>query len=338
VIRLEYHARDALATRVELIRAESCANSSYPPRMEDSGPTATAPELSVVIPTLNGEAYLAAQLEAISHQECATDWEVVVADNASTDATVEVASSFRNALPQLRVIRASPRGKSHALNAGIAAASGELIVCLDHDDVVAPGYLEAMRRSLTSTDLAGGRLEHRLLNPSWVIVSETQAASLPGVPGVPPLPFSSGSALAFRRTVHERLAGFAADVGTADDVDFCWRAQVAGFSFAFVQDAVVHHRHRLGLDATFRQGVSYGRGSARVRQKHDPGAVPWGDYWWRVRAISNHAFHASDQWCRYRLVHLTGFVLGALSVEGRLLGPRHWRAARRRPRAWVPSE
>jgi glycosyltransferase involved in cell wall biosynthesis len=275
--------------------------------MQGPQPHDTRPELSVVLPTRNGQAYLEAQLEAIAHQDCSTDWEVVVADNESTDSTVAIASTFHESLPELRVIRASPRGKSYALNAGIAVARGKFIVCLDQDDVVAPGYLEAMRTSLGTADVAGGRLEHRSLNPPWAVVTEGQVAALMGAAD---LLFSSGSALAFRRVVYETVGGFASDVGAGDDADFCWRAQEAGFSIGFVPDAVVRCRHRSSLRATLRQGISYGRGSALVRRKHGVDAVPWAEMRWRMRAVISHALHARDRRRRYRLVYLLGFVVG----------------------------
>ncbi len=61
---------------------------------------------SVVIPVRNGAATLAEQLEALAQQEYDDEWEVVVADNGSSDATREVVNGFRD-LPQLRVVDAS---------------------------------------------------------------------------------------------------------------------------------------------------------------------------------------------------------------------------------------
>jgi GT2 family glycosyltransferase len=299
--------------------------------MQGPPPGDTRPELSIVLPTFNGQAYLEAQLEAISYQDCTTEWEVVVADNESTDSTVAIASTFHEALPELRVIRASPRGKSYALNAGVAVARGKFIVCLDQDDVVTPGYLEAMRTSLNTVDVAGGRLEHQSLNPPWAVVTEGQVVALQRHPvndvGAPHLLYSSGSALAFRRVVHETVGGFASDVGAGDDADFCWRAQEAGFSMSFVPDAVVYCRHRSSLRATLRQGISYGRGSALVLRKHGVGAVPWAEMRWRMRAVVSHALHARDRRRRYRLVYLLGFVVGR--YRGAVL-PRSWPAGERR--------
>jgi glycosyltransferase involved in cell wall biosynthesis len=287
--------------------------------MRDPDRPRTHPELSVVLAALNGEANLPAQLEAISRQECGVEWEMIVVDNGSTDATVAVASSFRNRIPRLRVIEASERGKAHALNAGVAAASGALIVCVDHDDVVAPGYLEAMRRALTSSHLAAGRLEHRLLNPSWAIQKEDQTTSL--IP-LGPRGFSSGSALAFRRDVHEALGGFATDVGAFDDLDFCLRAQLADFTLTFVPGAVVHYRHRTRWTKQFRRGFRYGRGNALLHRKHGPDAAPWLGGLAELRRIASHAVHARDRRSRYQFAHLAGRIIGLYTVNAGRWGGR----------------
>ena len=293
--------------------------------MQHSDVPCRHPQLSVVVPTFNGAVHLGAQLEAISRQECAVDWEVIIADNGSTDATVAVASSFRDSIPQLRITEVGEKGKAHALNAGVAAASGSLIVCLDHDDVVAPGYLEAMRRALASDHLAGGRLEYALLNPSWAIVAAPQTTSLTlGGAHV----FSLGAALAFRRVVHEKLSGFATDVGPGDDLDFCWRAQVANFTLVFVPDAVVHYRHRIGLRQQFHRGMEFGRARALLQRKYGADAAPLVSGLSRLRAVASHAVHAKDPLRRYQLADLAGWYVGFQTVDTGLFGVPQRRAVR----------
>ena len=99
-------------------------------------------DLSVLIPCRNSADVLAEQLEALAAQQFAGRWEVVVADNGSTDATRAVAAAFAERLPGLRVVDASaargppPRVQRRRPRASTAAA----IVFVDADDVVGPGY------------------------------------------------------------------------------------------------------------------------------------------------------------------------------------------------------
>src|SRR5689334_1914994 len=80
-------------------------------------------KLSVVIPCLNAAATLGVQLEALIGQSWPGGWEVIVADNGSTDGSREIVESYRGRLPDLKLVDASDRrGQAHARNLGAAAA------------------------------------------------------------------------------------------------------------------------------------------------------------------------------------------------------------------------
>jgi glycosyltransferase involved in cell wall biosynthesis len=67
--------------------------------------TSTRPKISVVTPVFNGERFLAEAIESVRAQTC-TDWEYVIADNCSTDRTVEIAERYAAIDPRIRVYRA----------------------------------------------------------------------------------------------------------------------------------------------------------------------------------------------------------------------------------------
>jgi glycosyltransferase involved in cell wall biosynthesis len=103
--------------------------------VNDSSP----PLISCVVPVHNGEAHLAQAIDSILAQTH-RPIEVVVVDNASTDRTCDIARGYG---PPVRVIeRHSNGGPAVARAAGVAAAHGELIAFLDHDDLWAPSKLE----------------------------------------------------------------------------------------------------------------------------------------------------------------------------------------------------
>jgi len=86
---------------------------------------------SVILPVFNGEAHIAAALNSILDQLSADD-EVLVVDDASTDGTTEVVSSF---LPRVTLLRGNGSGPAAARNIGLAVARGDFIAFLDHDDL-----------------------------------------------------------------------------------------------------------------------------------------------------------------------------------------------------------
>lgn len=113
------------------------------------------PSVSVVIPAFNATKTLSATLDSVAAQT----WppaEVFVVDDASTDDTADLARSYRDRLPQLRVIPSSRDGNGKGngnggriattRNTGIRAASGTLIAPVDADDLWHPTYLAKMAR------------------------------------------------------------------------------------------------------------------------------------------------------------------------------------------------
>jgi GT2 family glycosyltransferase len=103
-----------------------------------------ARQVSVVIPAYNAARYLAETLQSVSGQS-SPPGEVIVVDDGSTDATVEIAGSFG-----ARVVALTNAGPSAARNAGMNAASGEYIAFLDADDLWVPEKLAVQFSALQS--------------------------------------------------------------------------------------------------------------------------------------------------------------------------------------------
>jgi glycosyltransferase involved in cell wall biosynthesis len=85
---------------------------------------------------------------------------VVVADNGSTDGTTDLARRYRDRFSAFTFVGGGlRRGHSAPRNAGANAARGELLAYCDADDVVAPGWLQAMAEAACHYDLIGGWLD-----------------------------------------------------------------------------------------------------------------------------------------------------------------------------------
>jgi glycosyltransferase involved in cell wall biosynthesis len=106
----------------------------------------TAPWLSVILPTWNGEAYLARALESVAEQE-SRDFEVIAVDDGSTDRTPEILRSYARRLP-LRILERGRVGNWVAnTNRGIALAEGTYLCFLHQDDWWLRGRLRALREA-----------------------------------------------------------------------------------------------------------------------------------------------------------------------------------------------
>jgi len=116
---------------------------------------------SIVIPTFNRANDLRSTLDSLAGLKTASTWEVIVADNNSTDDTAEVVENARQRFPvPLRYVFEREQGRSAALNAGIRIATGTIIVTTDDDVRVAEDWLDRAAEALEECDCdyVGGRV------------------------------------------------------------------------------------------------------------------------------------------------------------------------------------
>lgn len=111
------------------------------------------PRVSVVIPSYNAEAVIADSIGSVLAQTYG-DWEVIVGDDGSSDATAERAQALS---PRVRVVRAERNGgPAAARNLALRHAEGELVAFLDADDWWLPEYLERQVARYDAETAAGG--------------------------------------------------------------------------------------------------------------------------------------------------------------------------------------
>ncbi len=101
-------------------------------------PTGAAPRfVSVIVPAVNEEKVIARTLQVLLASEH-RDFEALVVDDGSTDSTAELVSDVAARDSRVRLVRARAGGKAAALNAGLRAASADVVVTMDADTLLAP--------------------------------------------------------------------------------------------------------------------------------------------------------------------------------------------------------
>lgn len=227
--------------------------------------------LSVIIPVRNGADTLSEQLAALAQQTYNGAWEIVIADNGSTDGTPAIARQNAPASVKLRVVDASQRaGSSYARNKGAEEANGDFLAFCDADDVVAREWVAAMAGAARDFDAVTGPQEATLLNApdvqSW---RPPRATALP-TSGF--LPYAPSCNLGVWADVYKRTRGFNEEYPQAHDVEWSWRAQLSGFTLGFAPGAVVHYRYRNTASGVARQAYLSGVDAARLyRDYRDSG-------------------------------------------------------------------
>jgi glycosyltransferase involved in cell wall biosynthesis len=220
--------------------------------------------VSVVIPCRNGARTLGGQLAALARQDYAGSWEVVLADNGSTDGSAAIAEAWRERLPDLRIVDAPRPGINVARNAGVRASRGRSVALCDTDDEVGPGWLRGLVDGMAKgEDLVGGCLDLYPMNSRLPPGRRTRRTAL--ADGLSFLPWPEGANIAFSRELFDRLGGFDETFFSGgDEIEFAWRAQLAGYSLGFVPDAVVHYSVRSSAGRVFRQFLGYGSSHAHL--------------------------------------------------------------------------
>lgn len=222
---------------------------------------ATSPRLSAIVVTYNEQDVIGACLEALVPQLGPGD-ELIIADNASADRTLQI---VRAAAPQAIVIEMpSNDGYMPACNAAARSASGELLLLIDADAVVAEGFCDRIREPMRNGSNWGtwmGLLtmdSGRLINTSGGVVHFT-GISWAGQVGQPtdaaqPAPhevgFASGACMAIRADTWRLVGGLPeAFFLYYDDVDLSLRVRLTGQEVGIVPEARVDHLY----DFTKRQ-------------------------------------------------------------------------------------
>jgi GT2 family glycosyltransferase len=246
-------------------------------------PLVRYPRISVVVASYNGDRTLKACLESLQQLDY-PDFEVILVDDGSTDATAQIA--FLNA--KVRYLRhATNLGLSVARNTGIAAATGEVVAFTDSDCRADENWLYYLASDLLRGGYAGMGGPNELPpedsavamavmaspgGPAHVMLTDQQAEHIPGCN------------MAFFKWALDEVGGFDPVFHQAgDDVDLCWRVQQAGHKIGFSPGALVWHYRRSRVADYLRQQHGYGEAEALLVNKH-PEYFNWfGGSIWRGR-------------------------------------------------------
>ncbi len=236
------------------------------------------PRISVVVCSYNGQRMIRDCLEGLLELEY-PDFEVIVVDDGSTDATAAIARQCGFA-----PIMTAHRGLSHARNVGIEAATGEIVAFIDDDARPDPQWLAYLALTFLRTGHVGvggpniapagdGVIAECVANapggPVHVLLSDQEAEHIPGCN------------MAFRRADLQAIGGFDPQFRTAgDDVDICWRLRQAGGTLGFSPAAMVWHHRRNSVGAYWRQQQGYTMAEVLLERKwpekyNSAGHVGW---------------------------------------------------------------
>jgi glycosyltransferase involved in cell wall biosynthesis len=194
--------------------------------------------VSVAIPAKNEEHSLPALLESLLLQKRAPD-EIIVVDGGSTDATVQVAQSYRE--KGVRVIPIGPAFPGRGRNSAIRAARHDWVAMIDAGCVAGPDWLSCMAAQIEATNT-----NPQIVFGNYFPLIETEWSVAQALVVVPPIdphtgcrPPSIASAL-IHRSAWEAAGEFPEHLRAAEDLVFFERLAAAGVVITRAPGAVVH--------------------------------------------------------------------------------------------------
>jgi GT2 family glycosyltransferase/2-polyprenyl-3-methyl-5-hydroxy-6-metoxy-1,4-benzoquinol methylase len=211
-------------------------------------------KVSIVIPAYNKVELTAACLQALAKNTTGYEYEVIIVDDCSTDATPRILNTLSG---DVKVIRNETNlGFARSCNKGASLAAGEYLIFLNNDTVPLAGWLEPMVRA-AQADAKIGAVGSKLLFEDGSIQHAGVVFNRVGLPyhiyyGFPTnfpavnkrrrFNAVTAACMLVRRELFERLGGF--DEGFLngyEDVDFCLRLRAAGYEILYEPESVLFH-------------------------------------------------------------------------------------------------
>lgn len=236
----------------------------------------SAASISVVVVARNEEQRIGACIASLAAQDLA-EFEVILVDDGSTDATVSLA---RETLPGLHVISSPTRSISRNRDIGWRAARGDLIAFLDADCIAPRHWLSTLARAAEATGAAavgGGNVPPEETSPHYDalrLMLDTFVGSRGSVQGKVPMTGAfvrhlPGLNVMFRREALERVGGYDPRFARmAEDEDLSIRLTDLGWKLWVEPGATVVHRQRADLASWTRNMRAYGRGRTWLLRRH----------------------------------------------------------------------
>jgi glycosyltransferase involved in cell wall biosynthesis len=243
--------------------------------------TSSRETVSVIIPCHNEQEFLEHLLEAVRAQDHPVR-ETIVVDSGSTDESVAVVERYAAAHPEMAVrsLRTGAKGAAAAMNAGIRAAAGDLIVRLDGHSRPSPDYIRRAMKCLAETG-AG------IVGGVWQIEPGAQTMAARAIALAVASKLGSGGAAyrhgdaqreardadtvpfgCYRRTLWESVGGYDDNLLVVEDGEFNFRVREAGYRV--ILDPAIRSTYfpRRRLRTLGRQYFRYG--------------------WWKIPMLMRH--------------------------------------------------
>jgi cellulose synthase/poly-beta-1,6-N-acetylglucosamine synthase-like glycosyltransferase len=275
ILILAYLIRHYIFTFTVLRSANRSKTQQNPPAKALFEPT-----VSILIPAHNEEhviGKLIQQMTMLTYPK--NKLEIIVIDDASKDATGQIADLCSKKTPNIKVLHRTPKnggkGKAAALNEALKNVKGEIILCFDADYLPQKTIIEKLVQPFSDPQVGAVQGRPVVLNEPNNIL--TRIIALERISGfridqeardqLGLIPQFGGTVGGFRKSIIEKLGGFDESMLT-EDTDLTFSIILAGFEICYVGDAECYEEAVVTWKAYWRQRHRWARGHMQVCFKH----------------------------------------------------------------------
>ncbi len=258
---------------VALVRVLSLWFLSFAYRFRKQASTAAIERISVIVPAYNEEKSIASSIQSLLGQDY-HNYEVVVVDDGSKDGTLEIAKGFEG--PKVRVIHQENRGKAEALNTGLKAATGDIVLTVDADTRLNRGALGALAGRFASDPKLGALSGNVKVDAPRGMLQRLQEVEYTtgigltrkGQSMLATVMIVPGPIAAFRKEAVEKVSYFSPHT-FAEDFDMTLAILKLRYKVEYEDRAIAYTIAPRGLEDLLKQRRRWYRGMIQVLAKHE---------------------------------------------------------------------
>jgi poly-beta-1,6-N-acetyl-D-glucosamine synthase len=250
---------------------------SYLNFLDDSGDDASTlePFVSILVPAYNEGAVIQGSIRSLVTLDYPR-YEVIVIDDGSSDDTYRKAAAFEgmHGRCEVRVVHQKNGGKAHALNTGIRAARGSLVLCMDGDSALATATLRRAVRHFADPNVGAVAGSVKVVNRSNVLTALQALEYIEGLNMVRSaqaffrvVNIIPGPIGVFRRDALLRIGGYEADT-FAEDCDLTLRLLIEGWQIRYEPASIAYTEAPEKVLDLLKQRYRWTRGILQALRKH----------------------------------------------------------------------
>jgi glycosyltransferase involved in cell wall biosynthesis len=248
--------------------------------------------ISIVLPVYNGTQYLRQSVQSVldqTHQ----NWELLIIDDCSTDATPQIISEYCSLDPRIKSVRHEKNKRlPGSLNTGFHLAAGEYVTWTSDDNIYRPNALQEMADVLDENkDISFVHSDFDLIDEDGSLIEPVSAGDWKNLG----LTDVIGGSFLYRRIIHETIGYYDETTFLAEDLEFELRALVNGFKFMPLHKNLYQYRDHPDSLTNTKAGKIY-RAHADVLMRHFP-RMTWMSQDTKSRSflhLARKAFHVRD--------------------------------------------